>query len=327
MRMLTKRRGLLVAATLMTTALLAPAGAFAQSDKPLRVIVGFPAGVSIDVVSRIVADKLKDELKRPVIIDNRAGAGGRLAADLLKSAAPDGNTVMVTPVVVPVLAPMVFSKLGYNPETDFSPVVRLCDFSFALAVGLNTPAKTLKEYVAWIKANPQKANFGSPAAGSLPHFFGEMIGNTLGINMVHVPFNGGAALQSAVLGGHVPAGIDVVMEWQQNSKAGKVNILATSGPSRSKVMPDVPTFKELGYPDIVGQGWFAMYAPAKMPAEQIEVLNRAVNKVLAMPDVRDRFAALGLDPGDGTAADLQRTMHDDTRRWAPIVKKSGFRAN
>lgn len=326
--MMMKRRGLMMAmVATVAGSLLAPGHAFAQSDKPLRVIVGFPAGVSIDVVSRILAEKLKDELKRPVIIDNRAGAGGRLAAELLKAAPTDGNTVMVTPVVVPVLAPLVFNKLPYNPDTDFAPVVRLCDFSFGLAVGPGTPVKNLKEYVAWLKANPQKANFGSPAAGSLPHFFGEMIGHALGLEMVHVPFNGGAALQSAVLGGHAPAGIDVVMEWQQNAKAGKVTMLATSGSTRSKVMPDVPTFKEQGYPDMVGQGWFAMYAPAKTPADQIDVINRAVNNVLGMPDVRERFAALGLEAGGGTAADLLRTMQEDTKRWGPIVKKSGFRAD
>jgi tripartite-type tricarboxylate transporter receptor subunit TctC len=299
----------------------------AQTDRPLRVIVGFPAGVSIDVVSRIISDKLKDELKRPVIIDNKPGAGGRLAADLLKASAPDGNTVMVTPVVVPVLAPLVFSKLSYNPETDFAPVVRLVDFSFGLAVSPATPAKNLKEYAAWLKANPDKGNFGSPAAGSLPHFFGTMIGSSLNVDMVHVPFNGGAALQSAVLGNHVPAGIDVVLEWQQNAKAGKVKMLATSGNTRSKIMPDVPTFKEQGYPDIVGQGWFAMYAPAKTPADQIEAINRAVNKVLALADVRERFLGLGLEVGGGTAADLQQTMQDDTKRWSPVVRKSGFRAD
>ncbi len=321
-----QRRHLLQGLALASAALAAPA-ALAQNDRPLRVLVGFQAGVSIDVVTRIVADKLKDELKRPIVVDNKPGAGGRLAAELLKSAPADGNTVMVTPVVVPVLAPLVFSKLPYDPVADFTPVTRLCDFGFALAVGPQVPAKNLKEYVAWLKANPQKASFGSPAPGSLPHFFGEMIGTGIGVDMVHAPFNGGAALQSAVMGNHVPAGIDVVMEWQQNAKAGKVTVLATSGAARSKVFPDVPTFREQGYADIVGQGWFGMYAPARTPPAEVEAVNRAVNKVLALPEVRERFAALGLDVGGGTPADLSRTMQEDTRRWAPVVKRTGFRAD
>lgn len=321
-----KRRNL-IAAFAMATALATAGTASAQTDRTLRILVGFPAGVSIDVVTRIISEKMKDELKRPVIVDNRAGAGGRLAADLLKAAAPDGNTVMVTPIVVPVLAPMVFNQLSYNPETDFTPVGRVCDFAFALAVPANSPIKNVKEYAAWLKANPQRANFGSPAAGSLPHFFGIMLGNAIGVDMVHVPFNGGAALQSAVLGGHAPAGIDVVMEWQQNAKSGRVNVLATSGSQRSKVMPEVPTFREQGYPDLVGQGWFAMYAPARTPSAQVDEINRALNKALASPEVRERFAALGLEPGGGSAADLQKTMNDDTRRWGPVVRKSGFKAD
>jgi len=320
-------RKTLITSLALATSMLAVAPASAQSDKTLRVIVGFPAGVSIDVVTRIVAEKLKDELKRPVIVDNRPGAGGRLAAELLKSAAPDGNTVMVTPIVVPVLAPMVFNKLSYNPETDFAPVGKVCDFSFALAVPANSTVKSLKDYSAWLKANPMQANFGTPAAGSLPHFFGVMIGAALNVDMVHVPFNGGAALQAAVLGGHAPAGIDVVMEWQQNAKAGKVKVLATSGAQRSKIMPDVPTFKEQGFPDAVGQGWFAMYAPAKTPQTAIDDINKALNKALATPEIRERFATFGLEAAGGTPADLQKTMLDDAKRWGPIVKKSGFKAD
>jgi tripartite-type tricarboxylate transporter receptor subunit TctC len=321
------QRRTLITSLALASSLLVVTPASAQSDKTLRVLVGFPAGVSIDVVTRIVAEKMKDELKRPVIVDNRPGAGGRLAAELLKSAAPDGNTVMVTPIVVPVLAPMVFSKLNYNPETDFAPVGKVCDFSFALAVPANSTVKNLKDFAAWLKANPQQANFGSPAAGSLPHFFGVMIGSALNVDMVHVPFNGGAALQSAVLGGHAPAGIDVVMEWQQNAKAGKVTVLATSGAQRSKVMPEVPTFKEQGYGDAVGQGWFAMYAPAKTSHAAIDDINKALNKALATPEVRERFAGLGLEVGGGSAADLQKTMQVDAKRWAPIVRKSGFKAD
>lgn len=307
--------------------ILANTAVFAQSDKPLKVVVGFPAGVSIDVVTRIITEKMKDDLKRTIIVENRPGAGGRLAADVLKSSAPDGNTVMITPIVVPVLAPMVFNKLNYNPEIDFVPVGKVCDFSFALAVPANSPAKNLKEYADWLKANPQQANFGSPAAGSLPHFFGVMIGTALNVDMTHVPFNGGAALQSAVIGGHAPAGIDVVMEWQQNAKSGKIKILATSGSQRSKVMPDVPTFKEQGFADVVGQGWFAMYAPAKTPATAINEINKALNNALTNSEVKERFASLGLEVAGGSPADLQKTMYDDTKRWAPIVKKSGFKAD
>lgn len=321
-----KRRTLTAAVTAAVLTLAGATSAQAQ-DRALRILVGFPAGVSIDVVTRIVSEKMKDELKRTVIVDNRPGAGGRLAAELLKNAAPDGNTVMVTPIVVPVLAPMVFNKLTYNPDIDFAPVGRVSDFGFALAVPASSPVKNLKDYAAWLKANPQRANFGSPAAGSLPHFFGVMIGNSLGVDMVHVPFNGGAALQSAVLGGHVPAGIDVVMEWQQNAKAGKVTVLATSGVQRSKVLPEVPTFRESGFPDVVGNGWFAMYAPAKTPAAQIDEINRALNKALASPEVRERFAGLGLEAGGGSATDLQKTMTEDTRRWGPVVRKSGFKAD
>ncbi len=320
------RRQLLVSFALAASVLPATQ-VWAQSDKPLRVVVGFPAGVSIDVVTRIITEKMKDELKRTVIVEDRPIASGLVAADVLKASTPDGNTVMITPIVVPVLAPMVFSKLNYNPEVDFAPVGKVCDFSFALAVPASLPVKNLKEYAAWVKANPQQANFGSPAAGSLPHFFGVMIGAALNVDMTHVPFNGGAALQSAVLGGHAPAGIDVVMEWQQNAKSGKVNILATSGAQRSKVMPEVPTFKEQGFPEAVGQGWFAMYAPAKTPANAIDEINKALNKALAHPEVRERFAALGLEPAGGSPADLQKTMIDDTKRWAPIVKKSGFKAD
>lgn len=150
-----------------------------------------------------------------------------------------------------------------------------------------------------------------------------MIGTALNVDMVHVPFNGGAALQSAVLGGHASAGIYVVTGRQQNAKSGKVHMLATSGAQHSKVMPDVPTFKEQGFPEAVGQGWFARYTPAKTPQSSID----EINKALAHAEVRERFAALGLDAGGGSAADLQKTMQEDAKRWWPIVKKSGFKAD
>ena len=312
--------------TALAAASLTPL-AHAQADKTLRVMVGFPPGGSIDVVARVLADKMKDELKANIVVENRAGAGGRLAADLLKSAPADGSVVMITPVVVPVLAPLVFSKLNYNPATDFAPVGHVCNFNFALSIPASLPAKTVAEFVAWLKANPQRANFGSPAAGSLPHFFGEILSREAKADMVHVPFAGGAALMTALVGGQVSAGIDVVLEALEAHRAGKVRILATSGERRSAVLPDVPTFKESGYPGIVASGWFAMYAPARAPAASIDAINRALNKALAHPEVLDRFGRLALEAGGGSPADLRALEQASTARWAPVVKATGFRAD
>jgi tripartite-type tricarboxylate transporter receptor subunit TctC len=312
--------------TALAAASLTPL-AHAQADKTLRVMVGFPPGGSIDVVARVLADKMKDELKANIVVENRAGAGGRLAADLLKSAPADGSVVMITPVVVPVLAPLVFSKLNYNPATDFAPVGHVCNFNFALSIPASLPAKTVAEFVAWLKANPQRANFGSPAAGSLPHFFGEILSREAKADMVHVPFAGGAALMNALVGGQVSAGIDVVLEALEAHRAGKVRILATSGERRSAVLPDVPTFKESGYPGIVASGWFAMYAPARTPAASIDAINRALNKALAHPEVLDRFGRLALEAGGGSPADLRALEQASTARWAPVVKATGFRAD
>ena len=312
--------------TALAAASLTPL-AHAQADKTLRVMVGFPPGGSIDVVARVLAEKMKDELKANIVVENRAGAGGRLAADLLKSAPADGSVVMITPVVVPVLAPLVFSKLNYNPATDFAPVGHVCNFNFALSIPASLPAKTVAEFVAWLKANPQRANFGSPAAGSLPHFFGEILSREARADMVHVPFAGGAALMTALVGGQVSAGIDVVLEALEAHRAGKVRILATSGERRSAVLPDVPTFKESGYPGIVASGWFAMYAPAKAPAASVDAINRALNKALTHPEVLERFGKLALEAGGGSPADLRALEQASTARWAPVVKATGFRAD
>ena len=310
----------LAAAALMPTAL-------AQGDRTIKILVGFPPGGSIDIVSRVLAEKMKDELKANVIVENRAGAGGRVAADLLKAAPADGSTFMITPVVVPVLAPLVFSKLNYNPATDFAPVGHVCSFNFALTVPSASPARNVAELVAYLKANPKQANFGSPAPGSLPHFFGEMLSRDAQADLVHVPFAGGAAMLTALMGNQVSAGIDVVLETLEAHKSGKVRVIGTSGDKRSAVLPDVPTLKEQGYPNMVAQGWFGMYAPARTPEASITAVNRALNNALRHPEVLDRFARLALEPGGGSPADLTKLEQASTARWAPVVKATGFRAD
>jgi tripartite-type tricarboxylate transporter receptor subunit TctC len=319
---LTRRAALLtiLAATLA-------AGAQAQVDKPVRILVGFAPGGSADTAARLLAERMAGELKQPVVVDNKPGAGGRIAAELLKSAAPDGSTLMLTPIVVPVLAPLVFSKLPYNPATDFAPVAHVANFQFGLSVHGAHPAKNMKDLAGWWKGNPAQANFGTPGPGSLPHFFGVMIAGGTGVDLVHVPFNGGAPLMNALVGSQVSSGIDTLVDQIEMHRAGKTRILATSGATRSPLLPDVPTFGEAGFKGVEGTSWFAVYAPAKTPAATIQQVNEAVNKALSAAEVRERFGKLGLEPTGGSPADLAAIMKRDTERWAPVVKASGFKAD
>ncbi len=313
-------------ATVLATLALA-ASAQAQVDKPIRILVGFPPGGSGDASARLLGERMALELKQPVVVDNKPGAGGRIAAELLKRAPADGSTFMIAPVVVPVLAPLVFSKLQYNPTTDFAPVVQVANFQFGLSVIASHPAKTVPELVTWFKANPQQANFGSPAPGSLPHFFGVMVATGSGVDVLHVPFNGGAPLMNALLGNQVTSAVDTLVDQIEMHRAGKTRILATSGAARSPLLADVPTFTEAGLKGVEGTGWFGLFAPAKTPEAVLAQVNSAANKALATPELRERFTKMGLEPAGGSAADLAATIKRDTERWAPVVKASGFRAD
>jgi tripartite-type tricarboxylate transporter receptor subunit TctC len=301
--------------------------ALAQVDKPIKILVGFPPGGSADMAARLVGERMAAELKQPVIIENKPGAGGRIAAEALKNANPDGTTLLLTPVVVPVLAPLVFSKLPYNPSTDFAPVAQIATFQFSLSVNAAHPAKNVPELINWMKANPAQANFGSPAPGSLPHFFGVMISTGANIDMVHVPFNGGAPLMNAVAGSQVSTGIDALVDQIEMHRAGKTRILATSGAKRSPLLPDVPTFVESGLKNVEGAGWLGLYATGKTPTATVNALNAAANKALSQTELRERFIKVGLEPTGGSAQDLADIMKRDTERWSPVVKASGFKAD
>lgn len=305
----------------------ASTAAFAQVDKPVRLLVGFAPGGSADIAARLLADRMKDELKQSVVVENRPGAGGRIVADAVKNAPADGSVLMLTPIVVTVLAPMVFTKLGYDPLVDFAPVAHVANFQFAMSVAATHPAKNVQQLVTWWKANPGMANFGSPAPGSLPHFFGVMIERSAGIDLVHVPYNGGGPLMNAVLGNQVSSGIDTLVDQIELHRTGKIHPIATSGAQRSPLVPEVPTFAEGGLKGVEGTSWFAVYAPAKTPEATVRQLNAAINRALAVPELRERFAKLGLEPTGGTPVDLSARMAQDAARWAPVVNASGFRAD
>ena len=316
-------RSAALATSLVTFALAASA----QVDKPVRLIVGFAPGGSADIAARLLAERMKDDLKQTVTVENKPGAGGRIAAEMLKNAPADGTSILLTPIVVPVLAPLVFSKLAYDPQADFAPVAHVANFQFALSVNATHPAKNVTELLAWFKANPGAANYGTPGAGSLPHFFGVMIARGAALDLVHVPYGGGGPLMNALMGNQVSTGIDTLVDQIELHRSGKVRLLASSGAQRSPLLPEVPTFGEAGLKGVEGTSWFAVYAPAKTPDAIIRQLNAAINASLALPELRERFAKLGLEPTGGAPADLSAAMKRDTERWAPVVKASGFKAD
>ena len=319
-------RRLLTLLVLTWFAAVAAAAAYAQASQngPLRILVGFPAGGSTDVAARLIADRIRDDLGRPVVVENKPGAGGRIAAEALKRAAPDGSTLLLTPMVVTVLTPLIFKELHYDPAKDFAAVSHIANFQIALAVSVNHPARTVPEFVAWVKSRPDRASFGTAAAGSQPHFFGVMIGRGIGVDMVHVPYKGATPLVTDLAGGQIPAGISALSDLLELHRAGKLRIIATSGAQRSPVLPTVSTFKEQGFASIEGTGWLAFYAPAGTPKAVIDEWSKAIAKAVRTPDVAEKLIHLGLEPTGTTPEELAAIMAADTARWAPIVKASGF---
>ncbi len=310
--------------------LLAVAMAFAQTvaaqTGPVRLVVGFPPGGSADTTARLLADKMKDTLGVPVLVENRAGAGGRIAAQLVKDAAPDGNIVMVVPFAVMVVQPMVFKSIKYDTTKDFTPVGNAVTFPLALAAGPGTPAKDMKELIAWFQANPGMANFGSPAAGSMPHFMGEMLADAAKMKLTHVAFQGGAPLVTNLLGGQVPIGFDTPAEFAEYHKAGKLRILALSGAQRNARFPDVPTFKEQGI-NIDALAWFGVFGPPGMPKATVDKLNASLQAALKVPDLVERLASLGLSAAPGSADEMTARLAADKLAWGPPIKNSGFQAD
>jgi tripartite-type tricarboxylate transporter receptor subunit TctC len=299
----------------------------AHAQDAVRVLVGFPPGGSADLIARLAADKARESLGVAVVVENRPGAGGQIAAEALKNAAPDGKTLMAAPIAVTVIYPLTYRKLAYDPEKDFATVSLAVNFQLALTAGPGTPATTLAEYVAWVKGDSRRTSFGVPAAGSLPHFFGLLLGRAIGTDMVQVAYKGGAPLLNDVIGGQIPVGIDVLSEAIPQHRAGKVRVLASSGAKRSAIAPEIPTFTELGYPQIQGDGWFAFYAPVKTPPAALERLSGAFGSAIRAPDVTERLNKIGFEPVGSTAAELAQRMAEDRARWAPIVKASGFSAD
>jgi len=318
--------GVALAAMAALALVAAPSLAQDKIDKPVRIIVGFPPGGTADVMARAVADKMKDSLGQPVIVENRPGAIGRIAADAVKAAPPDGSTIMVMPIGPMAVVPHTYKSLSYDPIKDFAPIGMGSTFQFAIAAGPMSGAKTWPEYVAWAKANPGKSAYATSGAGSLPHFFGLLLARESGIEMLHVPYKGSAAYMNELIGGNVPTAVDAIADLTEQHRAGKIRILASSGAKRSTAVPDVPTFTELGIKGGEAEGWFGFFAPAKTPKAIVDQLNRSLNQALQSPEIAERLTNLGLDPKTTTPEEFGRILAADYAKWGPVVKASGFTA-
>jgi tripartite-type tricarboxylate transporter receptor subunit TctC len=308
----------------LALALFAVGPARAQlGEQPVRIVFPFPPGGSGDALARLVADKMREGLNRPVIVENRSGAGGRLGVQAVKSAAPDGQTLLLVPIAPISVYPLVYKTLEYDPFTDLAPISQLGTFDFGIAVSSSIPATSMRELVAWAKANPKLANYGSPAPGTLPHFLGAMFGEKAGLDLKHITYKGSAAAMTDLVAGQIPMAVTTTADLVEMHKAGRVRVLATSGAERSPFLPDVPTLKEQGF-DLSASGWYAIYAPAKTPADVVKRLNAIAIAAVKSPDVRQRLLTLGLQPTGTTAEELARIQKADSEFWAPAVKASGF---
>ena len=317
------RRNFLLASTLLALSALP---AMAQTPAPLKIIVGYPAGATSDTLTRVVAEHMAATLKQTVIVENKPGAGGRIANELVKAAPPDGNTLLMTPIATMGIFPHSYAgQLRYDPFKDFAPVAHLANFHVGLGVATNVPAKTLAEYVAWVKANPEKNGFyGSAAPGSIPHFLGVMFARTAGLNLTHVPYKGTAAAMQALAGGEIAALSTVAADVRTLVQADRARLLAMAGDQRDPAFPNVPTFKELGY-DLVAKPWYAMFAPAGTPPAALDRIAKAAMAAVNDPALNKKLVEMGLEPTGYGPDRLGTVLKADYERWGPVIKASGFK--
>lgn len=310
----------------LAAAVLAVAAAAARAQAPdntLRIVTGFAPGGATDRVARIVAEKLQAKLGMTVLVENKTGAGGRLAAQQVKAAPPGQHVLMVANPAVMVVAPLVFKDNGYDPERDFVPVSHVNDYDFAVTVAGAVPVRELSHLVAWLRANPEKANFGVPATGSLPHFVALMLAERAGVKAQVVGYRGSAPLVTDLIGGQVPVSIDTLETVLPQHEAGKVRVLASSGAARNVISPNVPTFREAGLP-LVATGWNAFFAPATMPAAAVQRYANAITEVMRDGDTQRKFLAAQMSPVVSTQAQTAAMLKAYRAQWAPVVQKSGY---
>lgn len=316
------------AATLLAAPVLGslPAQADAFPTRPIHLVVGYAAGGSTDQIARIVGQKLSEELGQPVVIDNKPGAGATIASDSVAKSAPDGYTLFMS-TIANTINTTLYRRLPFDFERDFAPVSLVATVPNVLVVNPDVPAKTVQEFIALAKKNPEKIYFASSGSGSSIHLSGELFNMVAGVKLTHVPYKGSAPAVVDLMSGQVQAMFDNLSSSLPYIKAGKLRALAVTSATRSPAAPDIPTMAEAGLPECEVLSWFALVAPAKTPQPIIDKLNAAVVKLLADPSTKQQFDNIGADPASSTPAALAALISSETAKWAKVVKTSGAEVN
>jgi tripartite-type tricarboxylate transporter receptor subunit TctC len=310
-------------------AVLAGAGvsfAHAQGARtaPVRMMIGFPPGGNVDILARVFGEQLSHAIGRPVVVENRPGAVGQIAADQVKAAAPDGNTLMLSPDATVVVRPHTLRHPTFNPLTDFAAVAHVGQTPTAFAVNAAVPAKTLREFAAWAKGHPDGAAFASPGAGGSMHFLGLLISQEIGVPLRHVPYKGSGPAVSDTAAGHVSSTVQPLGTLLTQASAGKIRLIGVSGTKRLPSVPDAPTFAEQGFPQLDMENWFAIFAPAATPAAIVNRYNAILVKSMRTPAIRERMRSLDLNIREMSPSELTALVKRDYERWGAIVRNSGF---
>jgi len=306
--------------------LILSGAAAAQSDypnRPIRLIVTVPPGGAADFIARLVGGKISESLGQPVVVENRGGAGGTIAADAVAKAAPDGYTLLQNSITTHGVGPHLYSKLPYDPVKDFAPVSGLALLPLIMAVNADLPFKNLAELVAGAKSG--NLNFASSGNGGAPHMAAELFKSVAGAPLTHVPYKGSGPAVADLVGGRVQIMFDAAPSLIAHIRSGRLRVLAAASAERNRLLPEVPTFAELGYPKVAVSLWYGLLVPAATPKPVIERLNRDVAKALGSADVRDRLLAQGAEPMPGTPEAFGAFMQEEMAKWAPVVKQAGVK--
>lgn len=301
---------------------------YAQSSTPLKIVIGFSAGGGLDNMSRALAEKLRTELGTTVIVENRPGAGTQLAVQAVKRAAPDGNTILISPATPFIIFPLTYDKLGYDPDRDFIPLAHLADAPMVASTSVNSSYNTMSEYLAWVKQQKDQTGVGMVSLGGTVHFGLLNLNKNTGHSLQPVAYKGAPGMLTDEIGGVLPIGIDTVGGQSELQRSGKIKYLGVTGTQRTPLLPNVPTMSESGAPGFeLSTAWYGAFAPAGTPAPVVEKLQAALIKIVKTPDFSASMAQLGLVTTGLPASALSQTIHTQREAFRPVVQKSGFKAN